>query len=217
MTTTDQKRQGQRSKQKEKKSKNTDGKQAIKLKHGELRSVVLRSIFISAYVGASVANPLFPIGLGILLKTIQGIKDFKIPQKKVERVLKNLEKKKIISLERSGGEVQVHVKNQYHHSIVKYSIQSLLDFRRKHKKWRGKWILVIFDVPEKERNKRDYLRRFLVDLGFYSYQKSVYIFPYECEHEITLIKKIVEAGKYIKYIIATHIEGESAARRYFNI
>ena len=66
---------------------------------------------------------------------------------------------------------------------------------RREKKWPGKWFLVFFDVPEKQRNKRDYLRSFLKDVGFYPYQQSVYIFPYECEEEIKLIKQIVESAK----------------------
>src|SRR3989344_2297817 len=48
------------------------------------------------------------------------------------------------------------------------------------KKWRwdGKWRILIFDVPEKIRGKRDFLRRELIDFGFYPLQKSVWVYPY---------------------------------------
>ena len=92
-----------------------------------------------------------------------------------------------------------------------------MDFKRKEKKWNGKWFFVFFDVPEIQRNKRNYLRKFLIKLGFYPYQKSVYIFPYECEREVELIKKIVEGAKYIKYIIAEKIEEETDAKEYFKL
>lgn len=77
--------------------------------------------------------------------------------------------------------------------------------------------MVIFDVPEGQRNKRDYLRRFLREIGFYPYQQSVYIFPFECKKEIDLIKKIVEGGKYISYIIAEEIENEEKVKRFFGL
>ena len=77
--------------------------------------------------------------------------------------------------------------------------------------------MVFFDVPEIQRNKRDYLRKFLNKIGFYRYQKSVYIFPYECEEEINLIKKIVEGAKYMKYIIAEKIEDEDAIKTFFKL
>jgi CRISPR-associated endonuclease Cas2 len=77
--------------------------------------------------------------------------------------------------------------------------------------------MVFFDVPEIQRNKRNYLRDFLKKLGFYQYQKSVYIFPYECEKEVALIRKIVEGAKYMRYIIAEKIEEENKIKRYFGL
>ena len=79
----------------------------------------------------------------------------------------------------------------------------------------GFWFF--FDVPEIQRNKRDYLRDYLQKIGFYRYQQSVYIFPYECEKEINLIKKIVEGAKYLNYVIAEKIEGENKMKEYFKL
>jgi len=138
-------------------------------------------------------------------------------ERKVLRSLKNLEKKQIISLEEKDDKVFVYLKDKNHPKIVEYSIKKLLDFKKKNKKWDGRWFMVFFDVPEIQRNKRDYLRSFLRRLGFYPYQKSVYIFPYECEKEVALIKKIVEGAKYMKYIIAERIEEEDKIKRYFNL
>jgi CRISPR-associated endonuclease Cas2 len=131
--------------------------------------------------------------------------------------MKILEKKQIIYLEENGNEVFVHIHNKGELTLLKYSIKSLLNFKRRRKMWQRKWYVVFFDVPEIQRNKRDYLRRFLLKLGFYRYQKSVYLFPYECEKEINLIKKIVEGAKYINYIVAEKIENEEQAKIFFNL
>jgi len=68
--------------------------------------------------------------------------------------------------------------------------------------------MVFFYVPEKQRKSRDYLRLLLKKIGFLQYQKSVYIFPYEYESEINYIKKIVDGGKYMSYVVAEKIEHE---------
>ena len=109
------------------------------------------------------------------------------------------------------------IKNKNHPKIIKYSIKNLLNFKIREKKWQKKWFFVFFDVPEIQHNKRDYLRKFLKDLGFYCYQQSVYVFPFECKKEVFLIKKIVESAKYMKYIVAEEIEDEEKIKKYFGI
>lgn len=57
------------------------------------------------------------------------------------------------------------------------------------KKWRGIGTLVVFDIEEKERVKRNSLRRWLLRLGAGKVQRSVYIFAYEI---VTEIREAVE-------------------------
>ena len=140
-----------------------------------------------------------------------------IDEEKIKNSLKSLEKKEIINLEEKGNEVFVKLKDKNNSTIIKYSIKALLGFKKKEKRWNGKWFLVFFDVPEIQRNKRNYLRKYLLNMGFYRYQQSIYIFPYECEKEIILIKKIVEGAKYMKYIIADKIEDEKDVKTFFKL
>ena len=177
----------------------------------------MATLGIGAILGGTVLiTPNFPIVLGVFIKLIEEIKGIKLPKTKVKRTLQQLEKRKILNLEIKKNEVYVEVEDIWNIEIVKYSIQSLLELKQKTK-WHGKWFLVIFDVPEVERNKRYYLRNFLKEIGFYQYQQSVYVFPYECEKEIILIKKIIEGGKYLSYIVAEKIEHENKLKTYFNL
>ena len=52
------------------------------------------------------------------------------------------------------------------------------------KRWDGKWRVVIFDIPEKERRTRDFLRAKLKELGFGAWQKSIFISPYDWAEDI---------------------------------
>ena len=193
----------------------TKGK--IKLKYGE----IVKGIFLAlAEANAAASDRIHPnifVIIDEIYKYIKEKSNSKIPKNKIKRALKTLEKKEILYLEEKDNKVFVHIKDKKNVLVQKYSLKALLDFKKKSKKWEGKWFLVIFDVPEKQKNKRDYMRRFLVDLGFYPYQKSVYLFPYECEKEVELIKKIVEGTRYMKYIIAERIEDESTIKTFFKL
>lgn len=199
---------------KEQKEQNNE----IYFKHGELRQLVISAVGLGILLGGTfLVTPNFPIVFGSLLSLIKELTDRKIPESKIKRVLKNLAEKEIIQLEEKGDKVYVYLKGKWSPLVLKYSLKPLLELKKKKKKWIGKWFLVIFDVPEDQRNKRDYLRRFLREIGFYPYQQSVYIFPYECKKEVELIKKIVEGGKYISYIIAEEIENEEKVKRFFGL
>lgn len=57
-------------------------------------------------------------------------------------------------------------------------INQIFPSYRKPKNWNGKWYLVIFDIPERIRLRRDILRKKLKKLGFGQLQASVWICPY---------------------------------------
>lgn len=52
------------------------------------------------------------------------------------------------------------------------------------KRWDGFFMVVIFDIPEKERKRRDSLRDKLIQLGFGMLQESVWISPYHLEEDV---------------------------------
>jgi len=193
-------------------------KEKKRLKPGQLYWLILEIIGLSLVAGGGHPfRPTLPIMVKNIIKILKEVKKLKVEEEKIKKSLRSLEKREIINLVETDENVYVYLKDKENLQVLKYSIKSLLEFKKKNKKWNGKWFLVFFDVPEIQRNKRDYLRRFLQQLGFYQYQKSVYLFPYECEEEVTLIKKIVEGAKYMKYIIAEKIEDEDLAKTFFHL
>ncbi|HEY4512417.1 MAG TPA: CRISPR-associated endonuclease Cas2 [Candidatus Paceibacterota bacterium] len=87
----------------------------------------------------------------------------------------------------------------------------------KQKRWDKKWRLVIFDIKEYKRHSRDKLRATLISIGFYRLQNSVWIYPYDCEDLIKLVKADLEIGKEILYVIADHVEYDVSIREYFGL
>lgn len=84
-------------------------------------------------------------------------------------------------------------------------------------RWDGKWRIIIFDVPENRKRARDALSRKLKQLGFYQFQKSVFVHPFECQNEIDFIREFFKVGPYVKYIMAEEIENQSFLKKHFGL
>ncbi len=88
---------------------------------------------------------------------------------------------------------------------------------KKPVKWDKKWRIVIFDIPEKKKKAREALRRKLKGLGFQELQKSVFVYPFECEDEIDFIVEVFEIRSYVRFIRATLITNEEQIKLKFSI
>ncbi|MDO8471224.1 MAG: hypothetical protein Q7S49_01295 [bacterium] len=85
------------------------------------------------------------------------------------------------------------------------------------RKWDGKWRMIIFDIPEKKRGIRKLVVTLFNQAGFYRLQDSVWIYPYDCEDVIGLLKTDFGVGKEILYVIANEIENDRHLRHEFGL
>jgi len=88
---------------------------------------------------------------------------------------------------------------------------------RRPARWDRKWRIVIFDIPERRRVMRALLRQKLISIGFVRLQDSVWVYPYDCEELLTLLKTDYRLGKEVLYIIADKIEQVSKVKKHFGI
>jgi len=94
----------------------------------------------------------------------------------------------------------------------------LADYKlQKPKRWDGKWRVLIFDIPEKRKGLRDKVRRTLTAVGFVRLQDSVWLYPYDCEDLIVLLKADFKIGKDLLYLIVDSLENDTAFRKFFGI
>lgn len=77
------------------------------------------------------------------------------------------------------------------------------------KGWDGQWRLLLFDVPTREKSKREALRGKLIELGFTMLQKSVWVHPHECANEVAIIKRFFGFDdSAVKVIPVPHLGGD---------
>ena len=87
----------------------------------------------------------------------------------------------------------------------------------KPKRWDSKWRMLIFDIPEKRRSLREKVRLTLLNIGFVRLQDSVWIYPYDCEDLLNLLKADFKIGKDLLYIVVDFIENDKSYRKLFNL
>lgn len=95
--------------------------------------------------------------------------------------------------------------------------QAKVELVNQKKKWDGRWRMVVFDVPERRRRVRVQLCATMREIGFVRLQDSVWVYPYDCEDFIALLKAELKIGKDVLYAIADTIELDKKLREQFKL
>lgn len=88
---------------------------------------------------------------------------------------------------------------------------------KKPGRWDGKWRILAFDIKEERKSLRNRVRHTLRQIGFVRLQDSVWVYPYDCEDLIMLLKIDFRVGKDLIYIIADSIENDKNIRKRFDL
>ena len=87
----------------------------------------------------------------------------------------------------------------------------------KQKRWDRRWRIVIFDIPERRRAVRTRLRTFMKLCGFERLQDSVWVYPYDCEDLVALVKAEFRIGADALYLIVEQMERDKHLREHFHL
>ena len=78
-------------------------------------------------------------------------------------------------------------------------------FSNRKKRKDGRWVMVIFDIPENLKKTRNFLRKSLVDLGYQQLQKSVWICPYDIYSETETTIRLCEVSSYVRIFLINEV------------
>lgn len=84
-------------------------------------------------------------------------------------------------------------------------------------KWDKRWRVLIFDIPEKERFKRDGLRKKLTGLGLKQLQESVWITPYPLPDQFSDFLISLRVRPYLYSLTVEKINREDELKKYFGL
>ncbi|TSC67588.1 MAG: phenylacetic acid degradation operon negative regulatory protein [Parcubacteria group bacterium Gr01-1014_73] len=177
-----------------------------RLKRETLKKIVLGTVAAAGVLSLALVAP----NALQILKTF-GVKPYKRRKELIKRVYD-----KLISqgyLIRKDDFLEITGKGSLTLELLSEGKAKL----KKPRKWDKKWRILVFDIDEKRRPKRDKLRRSLISVGFMRLQDSVWIYPYDCEDFVALLKKDFRLGKELLYLIVEEIEGDSFLRQWFDL
>ncbi|HIE36409.1 MAG TPA: hypothetical protein EYP89_04130 [Candidatus Omnitrophica bacterium] len=119
----------------------------------------------------------------------------KFPRYIISSHLQRLYKKGFIKKIKNKNRLFFKLITQPHQIIFNELMKTKVDQFKK--RWDGLWRLVIYDIPERFKYRRDTLRDFLKELGFGKVQESCWVSPYDFS---SLLYEFCKFHKILKYI-----------------
>jgi DNA-binding transcriptional regulator PaaX len=140
----------------------------------------------------------------------------KVKKRYLNRAIKRLYDSKLAEIkEDENGNTILVLSEEGKKKILICNIENLK--LKRQSKWDGYWRLFIFDIPEKFKRERYILSRKLKEIGMYSLQKSVYVYPFEGKDELDFIIEYYGFRKYVRFILAKEIDNELHLRKIFDL
>lgn len=175
-----------------------------------VRGALVRAVLLGLYCTAGVALLSAP-GLAETLRLLPP----QFRQKtRVRRSLDQMEKRGLVTFWDSSDGISARLTNLGEKMAAYYALQLP---KITKKQWDGTWFMVSFDIPDEKGRVRQSLQLKLKELGFRMYQKSLYIYPCACKHEINVIREYLDAQVEVKYFYVVDIEDEPYFRDHFAV
>lgn len=175
-------------------------------KKKNVRKAILKSIALAGTLSVALVAP---NAIAVLAKA--GVLPTQQERSSIARTRARLVRQGLLSYQRGllhltqkGKETLVHLE------VLEYKIA-------KPKRWDGRWRVLIFDIPEHRRATRDQIRITLTRVGFIRLQDSVWLYPYDCEDLIMLLKADFAIGKDLLYLIVDTLENDKPFKDFFSL
>lgn len=128
------------------------------------------------------------------------------------RTAQDLKKRRVVEIGRKLGKSFIKL-------TKKGELEVLLNLARYEsgKPWDGKWRVVIFDIPEQARKRRDQLRGLLKRNGFKKLQASVFISPFALNRAAVEYLKQTKLIDFIRILRVDEIDDDRDLLRLFKL
>ena len=179
-------------------------------RYGKIEKAVLATLVVGGMLSVAAVAP--NVFSAIPRSRVQRLPNYR---QGIEKAITRLARKGLIVFEDTSGGKRIRITEQGKQIVARISADSLRI--KKPRRWDKKWRIVIFDIPETRSRTRKKLRMTLETIGFLKLQHSVWIYPFECEELIALLKVDFRIGKDVLYIIADCVEHDSPIKKHFNL
>jgi len=178
---------------------------------------IFRGMLLVGSIAVAATSPYF---VSRVLPKIVKYAGYKIKNIKYKKRFYNtfyrLKKEDLIQFENKNGQIYISLTKEGRKKAGKYQIDDLEI--KKPSKWDEKWRILIFDIKDKQKLKREALRGKIKQLGLFQLQKSVWVYPYDFEKEIELLRSFFGfSSSEMQFIVASKIENDRELKNHFEI
>lgn len=186
-------------------------------KKNEIAKVILKGMLVSGGVAVASTNPYF---VSRALPKIISAAKYELKRKNKIKNFKRsfyyLKSRDMVEIEDRCGQIYISLTKEGKKRAGKFQINDLEI--PKPKKWDKKWRVLIFDIREKHKLKREALRGKLKELGLYKLQDSVWTCPYSFQKEVKILRNFFQLTQdEMKIITASNIEDDERIKSFFGL
>ena len=110
----------------------------------------------------------------------------KVNSEVLRRAINGLYRNRMIDqIEKPDGTIKIVLLEKGKKRALEYKLNEIKIKSPKY--WDEKWRMITFDIPHSKKKTRDAMRYHLKRMGFYQYQKSVFVHPFDCYEEIDFL------------------------------
>ena len=81
--------------------------------------------------------------------------------------------------------------------------------------WDKKWRMVMFDIPERFKVSRNAITVQLKKMGFVQLQRSVWVYPFECQDEIGMLSQLYGVDHFMVYLVVEYTNADNLLFAHF--
>jgi len=182
-------------------------------KYRNLSREILIYLLIGGAITASISAPYLMAPAILFAKS----KKRHYPKRKFQNSLYYLKRNNLINVESKKGQVNISLTKKGREK-AKYNSLLMSVEAKDPQHWDGKWRIVLFDIGSAYNIKRDSLRKMLTKIGFIQLQKSVWLYPYDCEKVVGQLKEYFNlSDNECRLITSDKIGSDVVLKRYFGL
>mgnify|MGYP001559691870 FL=1 len=180
----------------------------------EIVKDVLKALVLTGAIGIAATSPYFGVNL---MRYFRRAKKYKKNERKnIYNTFYRLRREGCLEFSSKNHQLYISLTEKGKKMAGRFQIDSLEV--KKPLRWDKKWRLVVFDIPDRFRVKREAFRGKLREIGLCQLQKSVWIHPYNCRDEIELLREFFGLDKkQVRLIVADDIEEDLYIKGVFKL
>lgn len=125
-------------------------------------------------------------------------------RKKFNKLIYYLKKNNFIKVRNLKGNNAVLLTKEGKDKAIRASFK--IEDNRQSRRKDGKWIMIIFDIPQMHKKQRVLLRSVLVNLGYKLFQQSVWVTPYDVFDRTEKALQFYSLDRYVRIFLVNELQ-----------